>query len=143
MAFASPQKRFSSCGRATGIHLLVRQVVQTLEHQDPKPSSPSGTADVPALTGRGATRSTSAANAAKSMCDSMSASGSPSESIPFAVMLVGETGRSDGYVVSSAGNRDSGRVILPRAGEDEVFRGAQICVDRFAQQGALHKWGFR
>ena len=65
------------------LHMIIGHVVQALQDQD----SPHRLGRVrrtwakDAHRGRGATRSTSAANAAKSMCDSMSVSGSPSQTI--------------------------------------------------------------
>ena len=78
-----------------------------------------------ALTGRGATLSTSAANDAKSMCDSISASGSPSASI--FLRWCSSANRSvlmalRGFIGAGCGVQ--GVVILPKAGEAEVFRGA-------------------
>ena len=121
------------------LHLLVGQVVQTLEHQDPHHRLGRYGGRPPcALTGRGATLSTSAANDAKSMCDSISASGSPSASI--FLRWCSSANRSvlmalRGFIGAGCGVQ--GVVILPKAGEAEVF---EVPYQMKVMKGITTRW---
>ncbi len=112
------------------LHLLVRKVVESLQNQDAHHRLRRvRRAPTLWLTGQGTTLSISAASAAKSMCNSISVSGSPSVSIFLRCCWSANRSVLRRYAVSSeqaAGFRVQGGVILPRVGSAEVFRGALV-----------------